>query len=939
MKGSRLSVTLLLVLFAATSVFAQSGKITGRVTDAGSGVGLPGVNVFIEGTTQGASTDVDGGYTIIGVRPGTYDLLAAFVGYATQRQTIEVSVDLTTTVNFVLAEEVFEGQEVVVTADKIAVKKDLTSSEARVTADVIDKLPVNELSQVLDVQAGVTVRNGSIHIRGGRSSEVQYMVDGVPVTDSYNNTAAFQVENGGVEELQVISGTFNAEYGNAMSGIINVVTKEGRSDRWSGKAEAYAGSYAVNTDPEGEAYLRGDEVEEYADPATGVLYADVDPYSYLEFDPGHFSNVEVSLEGPIVGESLTFFGLGRWFRNEGWNAGVRLYNMDGTPGDSQLVYMDDYEKFSWQTNLHLRVSSAINVTASGLGSFTQSRINGEFLFRRWAPDGRLQFFDDGYNAKVKMTHLLGPTAYYTVNVSTFYRKEEAYTFEDPFDEQYNDFDISPPDTVLTGGGRFARGGTNLGRGFRTTRSYLAKFDYESQISSHHLVKLGLSGRLDQLKFEYYSLIPALAEDGTRIEPFEPAIPPVESSSFNSYDDINPMGLTAYIQDKIEYESFIVNAGLRFDFFDSRSAVPADPSDPNIYNPLKKTNRYNDLNGDGIIDESEEVAENAKTVADREEYWWSDASTKMQISPRLGVAYPITEQGVIHFSAGMFFQVPTMQQLFDQYGYKLPIGSGTYGIYGNPDINPQRTAMYEIGFKQGFNDLVLDITAYYRDVRDWVSTSTLIETALPGVNYVVFANQDYSNTKGITGTFKKILRDNYGFDFNYTFQVVEGSNSNPDERFIATQAGNEVPIALLPLEWDQRHKLAGAFYYASGGFGGSVRFRFESGFPYTPSFQSAAVFGNNVQPEFAQNSRRIPNSTEFDLGLNYTFSFGSLEPQLFMDIFNVFDSRIATGVYSDTGQPDLTLEEFRQGSVDPGFWVRPQFYREPRRVQLGLKFKF
>ncbi len=229
---------LVLLVLTPVMVFGQTGKIAGRVIDTATGDPLPGVNVVIDGTTQGTSTGLDGDFVIIGVRPGVYAVVASFVGFSTQRRTgVQVNLDLTTTVNFQMQEEVVQGEEIVVTAEAITVRKDLTSSETRVTAEKLDRLPVTELGQVLDVQAGITTRGGGLHIRGGRSSEVVFMVDGVPITDGYDGSRAIELENDGIQELQVISGTFNAEFGNAMSGVINIVTKEGRNDRFGGSVQ------------------------------------------------------------------------------------------------------------------------------------------------------------------------------------------------------------------------------------------------------------------------------------------------------------------------------------------------------------------------------------------------------------------------------------------------------------------------------------------------------------------------------------------------------------------------------------------------------------------------------------------------------------------------------------------------------------------------------
>ena len=743
---SRRLIPILLCLFAVGSASAQTGKVTGTVTDLVSGEPLPGVNVVIEGTTQGASTGIDGKFIIIGVRPGVYDVLASFIGFSRQRREgVQVNVDLTTTVDFQMAEEVVEGEEIVVTAEAVAVRKDLTSSEARVTAETIDKLPVTELSQVLDVQAGVTTRNG-IHIRGGRSSEVVFMVDGVPVSDSYDGSSVIQLENDGIEELQVISGTFNAEYGNAMSGIVNVVTKEGRSDRFSGSAQVYAGGYAV-TGEGGADFLRGIRAEEYS--RAGIQYRDIDPYSYLPFQADHFQNATVSLEGPIWKDRITFFALGRHFKNDGWLYGARLFGIDGSAGDSSLVPMNNFEKTSWQGNLKIRLSRKLILNVIGLGSFSRNRSYN--LVRRWSPDGRYRSFDEGYDAKVKLTHLIGPRTFYTFNTGIFNREVKGYLYEDPLDPRYNDFDLVARDSVeylpgqyiqvLSGGQRYARGGTNLSHFNRTSRSYFVKGDLSSQITDHHLIKTGLQVRIDELALTGFSLIPAFDETGQRFEPFQPAIPVESSVAYTTFSDLSPRTLSAYAQDKMEFDDFVVNAGVRFDYFDARARVPADPSDPNIFNPLKLTNRFRDTNGDGVIQPEEELPENALTRADREPYWWEDSSPKLQISPRLGAAWPITEQGVIHFSYGIFFQIPTQNRLFANFGFKMPALTGSYGPFGNPDLDAQKTTMYEIGLRQGFGGIVADITGYYRDVRNWVSTSQPIIAALPGINYVIYTNRD------------------------------------------------------------------------------------------------------------------------------------------------------------------------------------------------------
>jgi len=154
--------------FLVAPVFAQTtGKIAGKVTDSETRTGLPGVNVFIEGTTQGTASNIDGEYAIIGVPPGTYTVVVSFVGFATQRtENVRVNAGLTVEVNFELREEVFEGEEIVIVAEKPLVQKDLTATTAIVTGEQIRALPVENFGQVIALQAGVV--NG--HFRGGRTA-------------------------------------------------------------------------------------------------------------------------------------------------------------------------------------------------------------------------------------------------------------------------------------------------------------------------------------------------------------------------------------------------------------------------------------------------------------------------------------------------------------------------------------------------------------------------------------------------------------------------------------------------------------------------------------------------------------------------------------------------------------------------------------------------
>ncbi len=225
-------ITLIVLISVPVFLFSgTTGKISGKVVEQSNGEPLIGCNVWIEGTDQGAATDWEGNFYILNVPPGRYTLRASMIGYSAVRMTnIEVNIDLTTTADFSLPTEAIAGEEVVVVAQRALITKDLTASTSVVNSSTLSALPITEISDVLELQAGFV--DG--HLRGGRSGEVAYWIDGVPVTDVYDGNTVVDVNKNAVEEMQVISGAFNAEYGQAMSGIVNIVTKDGSNEfqRW-----------------------------------------------------------------------------------------------------------------------------------------------------------------------------------------------------------------------------------------------------------------------------------------------------------------------------------------------------------------------------------------------------------------------------------------------------------------------------------------------------------------------------------------------------------------------------------------------------------------------------------------------------------------------------------------------------------------------------------
>ena len=227
----RTSLKIITLLFLGSGyLFAgTTGKIVGKVTDKLTGDALPYANVIILSTQQGAATDLDGHFFMLNVNPGKYDIKVSMIGYRESViKGVSVKVDLTTSLEIQLEENSIEFGEIVVNAAQAMINKDETSRTAIVTSETFTDLPVTSFQDVLALQSGfVTGSDGSLHARGGRAGEVVYLVDGVPVRDPLNGGFTGQVDKYAIQELQVLTGGFNAEYGQALSGVVNIVTKEG----------------------------------------------------------------------------------------------------------------------------------------------------------------------------------------------------------------------------------------------------------------------------------------------------------------------------------------------------------------------------------------------------------------------------------------------------------------------------------------------------------------------------------------------------------------------------------------------------------------------------------------------------------------------------------------------------------------------------------------
>ncbi len=867
------------ILFHSILSAGITGKIAGRVIDSETGEPLIGVNIIVDGTSHGAATNVEGYYTILNIMPGTYSVRASMIGYQVViQQNVQVMIDLTTPLDFELTPEVLAGEEVIVIAKMPTVKKDVTSTSFRVSSDQIEQLQVQTLSDIVNLQAGVVEG----HFRGGRAGEVMYVVDGVPMNDAYSGDNLFDVESEMIQEVEIISGTFNAEYGQAMSGIVNIVTKEGQQ-HFAGKISLFSGDYASSHT---KTFMHIDHI-----------------------NPLSVTNLQMSLSGPfpLLKDRISFSVLGRIYGNEGWQYGQRIFRPQDfstfsdnpeehviqSSGDSAYVPMNPSDIKTFQGKISIKLSQRDKVNYTFFYEDEYHR-NFDRLFK-YNPDGNYHHESNSYQNALQYTHMFGKSVFLTANASESFTEYGQYVYKDPYDPRY----VPIEHLTQNNSNGFSTGGMRMWHHFRNNRTRILKTDLRSQFTRNQTLGMGLSYKQCRLWLHEYQLY-FDENDVIRI--------PSDSSWYNNSYTHEPVEVAAYIQEKIELGEMIINMGIRLDYFDPKGYVP-------------------------------------EYFYDTQEAPKREAKTSHQWSPRIGIAYPISDQGVIHFSYGHFFQVPNYEHLYINPDFEVNLiqlkgdqpPRGRFNVMGNAELKPEKTVSYEIGIKQALTtDLTIDITGYNKDIRDLIGQITMQN--IYGGKFWRFINRDYANVKGITVALEMLERPgSVGFSVDYTYQSATGNASDPLDE--SKNQESDPPIQSekkrRPLNWDQTHSLNMAVTTTQMGYNISLIGKMGSGTPYT---RESPYYNNRIL-----NGERKPMTMTFDVNVTKDFFLNTWIISPFLKITNLLDRKNNREVYSSSGTADynydMVFETYRGYKTQEEWYIQPNFYDEPRKIILGCSLSF
>ncbi|NQV49581.1 MAG: TonB-dependent receptor [Candidatus Marinimicrobia bacterium] len=852
---------------------ATTGKISGVVTDAVSGEPLIGLNVIVDGIGMGAASDINGYYLILNVRPGTYTLRLSMIGYQTKQvENVSVISDHTTTINIELNQVSLEASEVVtVTATRPTIQFDRTSTESSVSATQIAQMPVESVQDILNLQAGVVEG----HFRGGRSQEVVYQIDGIPINDAYSGDATLFVENDVIQELKVISGTFNAEYGQAQSGIVDIITKTGASH--------LTGSLSMSL---------GDYVTSHNN-----IFWNID-----DRNPTDYTNINLYLSGPL-GQRLNFLMNYRTQTDDGYLYGRNVFLPVDTLayGDNSYHAMGYNNSHSLFAKLSLRLTDhdrlALSSTFQVVG---QNRDFGiyDHLFR-YNPLGQGESKENAAITLFSWNHLLSSESFFNIRASYSMKDHSQYTFEDSLDERYS----TDGRLRQTGSYSFYTGGTDMVWITRSSLTALIRGDYTKQISRAQQIQMGVQLKTHQLKLHDIKL-KKNAETN-----FQVTVPTVNTADNQQYLR-EPIEGAAYIQTKWESSSLIMNLGIRYDYFDAKGLIIEDLSRPRT----------------------------SSTKA---------SSTTQQISPRIGISYPITNTGVMHVSYGHFFQIPEFQYLYANPNFTVNPEEGLASVlnypFGNANLKSQKTVAYEIGLQQELSPaLALDVTAYSKDIRNLLGSElNTIATGEEhsGIQYGRYVNRDYGHVKGLTFMLEMKAITGFSGSVDYTFQVARGNASDPKSVLIDSQSDPpaESEKQLVALNWDQTHTLNTQLTFQSlNGYVITVLGKVGSGMPYTPSVaESQAVI---------ENSERKPYQMTFELYAKKSIQIGKLALDLTLKTYNLFDRLNESDVYGDSGRASYTRDLYNTGDAQglntkAEYFTRPDWYQSPRRVIFGISTNF
>ncbi|MBU0476239.1 MAG: TonB-dependent receptor [Bacteroidetes bacterium] len=550
-------IAFIFILGFITNLFAGiTGKISGFVTDNVTGERLPGVNIIIGGTTFGAASDENGEYYIMNIPGGTYTLEASMIGYHRFIYTnVEVAADMTTKINFALVQESIELENIEVVAEKPVVQKDLTATINVIDASKVTTLPVTNYQQVVALQTGVivipirhdeagqygqfnTTPDDGLHFRGGRSNETQYLLNGISIKDPI--WGGFSIQDlpiMGLSQMVTYTGTYNAEFGEGMSAVINMI-----SEPIHKKPSIY--------------------VSTYTDHLSSINIEDTKTY-----------NTEFVYQGAIpgLGDKLFVNMAGRYYTTNGrFNGYVYPYYRDtegyDKSGKPKIVPMNYNDTYSALGSIDYQLSNSIRLVVGGMYVDQNTKYYSHAF--KYNPYGAPHVNNNYWLGYAQMKHVINNNYFYDISVSRYERNFKSSIYDD-LESGLIEQHILSPDLFSVSGIDYVWIKTK-------SQSNDVRINLMGQVTPIHQVKFGAS--FTQHNMDYERRNPTARDSDTT---------QVRMKAWEAYDR-QPYALSTYIQDKMEFNEIgmILNIGLRYDRVNPETYKMKDPLRPSESEMIK-----------------------------------------------------------------------------------------------------------------------------------------------------------------------------------------------------------------------------------------------------------------------------------------------------------------------------------------------------------------